>query len=282
MYQSYISALRDELALAGYSPRTIQSYSKYLAKFLHYTAKPVDSLSSDDLRLFLLSLIQRKVSTSYINSVYSAVRIFFIKILRQPFSLSDIPRVRKSKRLPIILSRSEVDAILCATSNLKHRTILMLTYSSGLRVSEAVHLKVADIDSMNHQLLVHSGKGDKDRYTLLSHQALLLLRQYYKVYRPSDWLFPSGYNTSTPLSSRTVQKVFSESAAKAGILKKVTIHTLRHSFATHLLMMGTDIHSISRLLGHSSLLSTAVYLNLAPAKVLAVTSPLDRAVTDFE
>lgn len=282
MYDFYCQSLIKEMELRGYSPRSIKSYSKHLMRFLCFTNKSIDSLDVEDLRSFLYHLISRKLSTSYINSVYSSAQLFFTHVLKKPFSLNDVPRVKKTKKLPVVLSRSEVDSIISATSNLKHKAILMTTYSAGLRVSEAVRLKISDVDSKNMQLHIHSGKGDKDRYAILSHQNLLLLRDYFKVYRPTDWLFSSGANPSMHLSSRTVQKTFKASTLKAGILKPVTVHTLRHSFATHLLISGTDIYTIMQLLGHNSIQSTSVYLHLAPSKVLSVTSPLDREVSDFE
>lgn len=282
MYQTYCQSLIKEMELRGYSPLTVKSYSKYLLSFLNFSNKPIESIEAEDLRNYLHHLISRKLSTSYINSVYSSTHLFFTHVLKKPFSLNDVPRVKKTKKLPVVLSRSEVDRIFAATLNLKHRAILMTTYSAGLRVSETVHLKVSDVDSKNMQLHIHSGKGDKDRYAILSHQNLLVLRDYFKVYRPTDWLFQSGANPLMHLSSRTVQKTFKASSKNAGILKPVTVHTLRHSFATHLLIGGTDIYTIMQLLGHSSIQSTSVYLHLAPAKVLSVKSPLDREVTDFE
>jgi site-specific recombinase XerD len=156
----------------------------------------------------------------------------------------------------------------------------MTAYSSGLRVSEVVNLKLSDIDSENMQLLVRSGKGNKDRYTLLSRKTLLFLRQYYTSYRPTEWLFYSGYDKTRPLSSRTAQKVFKDSTIKAGISKSVTIHTLRHSFATHLLMNGANLVTIQALLGHKNIKTTMIYLHLAPGKILSTLSPFDMEVPD--
>lgn len=163
---------------------------------------------------------------------------------------------------------------------MKHKAILMTAYSAGLRVSEVLSLKVADIDSNHMQIYVRSGKGDKDRYTLLSNHTLFYLRDYFRAYKPTDWLFYTAHDKSTHLSTRTTQKVFKDSASKAGILKPVTFHTLRHSFATHLLMAGINLFTIKELLGHKNIQTTMVYLHLAPAKVLSVTSPLDMEVPD--
>jgi site-specific recombinase XerD len=281
-YDSYVNAAIIEMQLRGYSPKTIDSYSKYLRRFLLFTDKPVDALSTEDVRSFLLFLVSRKLSTSYINSTYSICQLFFKSVLKKPFSLDDIPRVKSSKKLPMVLSSSEVIAILNATSNLKHKAILMVAYSAGLRVSEVVHLKVSDIDSANMQIFVRSGKGDMDRYTILSRNTLEYLRLYFKSYRPNDWLFFSASDRSQPLSPRTAQKCFKSSTLKAGVLKPVTIHTLRHSFATHLLINGTNLFTIKTLLGHKSIQSTMVYLHLAPTRILSVVSPLDLKVQDFE
>jgi len=282
MYQSYVSQLVMELELRGYSPRTVSSYSRYLQRFLIHTNKSVSEINEDDLRYFLHSLICSKVSTSYVNSVYSSTQLFFMHVLKRPLDIQNVPRVKNSKKLPPVLSPSEVAAILDATTNVKHKAILMTAYSAGLRVSEVVNLKISDIDSSNMQIHVRSGKGDKDRYTLLSHKTLLYLRHYFKVYRPTDWLFPSFPDQSMHLSSRTAQVTFKESTLKAGILKSVTIHTLRHSFATHLLIQGTDLFTIKTLLGHKNIQTTMVYLHLAPSKVLSVSSPFDLEVADFE
>lgn len=282
MYQSYVSQFTFELQLRGYSPRTIGAYSTYLHRFLIHSAKSVSDISEDDLRLYLHSLICRKVSTSYINSVYSSSQLFFVHVLKRPFNLQNVPRVKNSKKLPSVLSLSEVIAVLDATSNLKHKAILTTAYSSGLRVSEVLALKLSDIDSANMQIHVRSAKGDKDRYTLLSHKTLLLLRLYFKTYRPTDWLFYSAQNKSIPLSTRTAQVAFNDAIQKVGIIKPVTFHSLRHSFATHLLLQGTDIFTIKTLLGHKSIQTTMVYLHLAPSKILSVSSPFDLEVKDFE
>ncbi len=282
MYQSYVSLFTTELELRGYSPRTVHSYSRYLHKFLLFTDKSVSDISEDDLRLYLHSLIARKLSTSYINSVYSSSQLFFMHILKRPLNMQHVPRVKNSKKLPSVLSPSEVSSVIDVTSNVKHKAILMTAYSSGLRVSEVLSLKVSDIDSKNMQIHVRSGKGDKDRYTLLSQKTLLFLRQYFKVYRPNDWLFYSARDKSRQLTTRTAQKVFKDSLAKTGVIKPVTFHSLRTSFATHLLIQGTDLFTIKTLLGHKNIQTTMVYLHLAPTKVLTVSSPYDLEVNKDE
>lgn len=278
MYQSYVSQLIFELELRGYSPRTINSYSKYLHRFLTLTNKPVSDITEEDLRVYLHSLVCKKVSTSFVNSVYSSTQLFFTHVLKRPFNLQNVPRVKNSKKLPSVLSFSEITAILDTTENIKHKAIIMTAYSAGLRVSEVLALKVSDIDSKTMQIHVRSGKGDKDRYTLLSQKNLLFLRQYFREYRPNDWLFYSANDKSRALHSRTAQVTFNESKMKAGITKPATFHSLRTSFATHLLIKGTDLFTIKTLLGHSNIKTTMVYLHLAPSRVLSVSSPFDSEV----
>jgi integrase/recombinase XerD len=173
-----------------------------------------------------------------------------------------------------VLSRQEVESIFSATENLKHRAILMTIYSAGLRISEATRLKVSDVDSGRMTIRVSEGKGLKDRYTLLGERNLELLRLYYKAYRPSDWLFP-GKDPSEPIDVSSVQRVFRASLYKAGIKKKASVHTLRHSFATHLLESGVDLYYIQRLLGHKSAGTTSVYLHVTGKDIGKIRSPID-------
>ena len=178
------------------------------------------------------------------------------------------------KRLPEVLATSEIKALLQATTNLKHRTILMTIYAAGLRVSEAATLRINDIDSKRMLIRVRQGKGNKDRYTLLSEVNLSLLRTYWKEYRPKTWLFP-GVTPNKPITTRTIQKVFQMGKEKAKISKDVSVHSLRHSFATHLLESGTDIYYIQRLMGHSSTKTTSLYIHLKQEDLLKIKSPID-------
>ena len=184
--------------------------------------------------------------------------------------------MKKAKKLPETLTASEIEAILNCSRNLKYKTILMTIYGSGLRIGEALRLRVSDIDSKKMQLRVKQGKGQKDRYTILSERNLKCLRDYYRTYRPDDLLFYTYSYKDTPLSKKSIQRDFKSAAAAAGINKKVTPHSLRHAFACHLLENGTDIYAIKSLLGHSSLRSTEVYLQLSPCLVLSAKSPLDK------
>jgi site-specific recombinase XerD len=194
--------------------------------------------------------------------------------LERDWKVEKVSRIKEGRKLPSVLSQSEVKAILDATENLKHRALLMTIYASGLRVSEAANLKVTDIDSKNMQIFIDQGKGKKDRYTILSKSNLEVLRKYWKRYQPKLYLFP-GKTAGSPVSVRTIQKVFEAAKDKAGIKKKASVHTLRHSFATHLLDAGTDICYIQKLLGHTDINTTTIYLHLRRMDLLNIKSPLD-------
>jgi len=184
--------------------------------------------------------------------------------------------MKKEHRLPNVLTLDEVELLLNSSKNIRIKTILLTAYSSGLRVSEVANLRVSDINSKKMQLRVVQGKGKKDRYTILSQRALVCLRQYYKTYRPVDWLFYPNKNKDKHLSKRTIQVHFKSTQTAAGITKEISPHSLRHAFASHLLDDGVDIYAIKTLLGHSSLRSTEVYLQLSPSQVYSVKSPLDK------
>jgi site-specific recombinase XerD len=241
---------------------------------IHFGKSPAE-LGQEEIRRYLLHLIEeRKASQSVISQSYSALKFFFEKTIQRPWNLLKIPRSKRAKKLPSVLSKQEVGSILSATRNLKHRAILMTIYAAGLRVGEATRLKVSDIDSARMMLRVHEGKGLKDRYTLLGERNLEVLRLYYKAYRPLEWLFP-GKTPSEPLSISSVQRVFKASLDRAGIRKKASVHTLRHCFATHLLESGTDLYYIQRLLGHGSIRTTSVYLHITGRDLSKIRSPLD-------
>ncbi len=259
--------LRDQMEmdmkLRGLSPKTISCYLACMKNIaLHFGKSPAE-LGDEEIRGYLHHLIEeRKASQAVISQSYSALKFFFEKTLQKPWDALKIPRSKQNKKLPGVLSNHEVESIFSATSNLKHRAILMTVYSAGLRVGEVTRLKVSDIDSERMMIRVNEGKGLKDRYTLLGERNLDILRLYYKAYRPSAWLFP-GKNPSEPLSISSVQRAFTTSVLKAGIKKKASVHTLRHCFATHLLESGTDLYYIQRLLGHKSASTTSVYLHIA-------------------
>lgn len=270
-----LEKMKMDLALRGYSPRTQKTYLKNVKQFSNHFAKPPEHLNEEDIREYLYhSISVRKLSCSFVNTAYSAIKFFFETTLDHEWNMKNIPRVKRSKKLPVALSPDEVKKIFDVTTNLKHKAILMTTYSAGLRVSEVAHLKISDIDSGNMQIRIRQAKGDKDRYTLLGQSNLLVLREYFKVYRPTDWLFPNEL-TLKPLSTRTIQKVFQDAKNRCGITKDVSIHSLRHSFTTHLLKSGVDLAYIQKLLGHTNIQTTSIYLHLASRDILNIISPLD-------
>lgn len=188
--------------------------------------------------------------------------------------MDKLPRAKERRKLPVVLSPEEVKAIFDVTHNLKHKAILMTIYSAGLRISEVCNLKISDIDSKSMQILIRQGKGNKDRYTILSKENLKILREYWKMYQPKEYLFLGRYR-STALSPRSVQMAFGKSIKRAEITKHVTVHSLRHAFATHLLDGGTDICYIQKLLGHTRITTTSIYLHLRRLDLLKIKSPLD-------
>ena len=267
--------MKMDLELAGYSPKTIKSYLMHVNHFSNHFAKPLDSLKIKEIREYLHYLITiKQVSNSYVNCAYSALKFYFQTTLNRFWDIHKIPRAKKVKKLPSVLSMSDIKKIFDVTTNLKHKAILMTTYSAGLRVSEVANLKISDIDSSSMQIFINQGKGNKDRYSLLSQANLSILRKYFKQYKPQHWLF-EGVPSDKPISNRSIQRIFKTSKEKAGISKNASLHTLRHSFATHLLEAGTDITYIQKLLGHADIKTTCVYLHLKKINTIKITSPLD-------
>jgi site-specific recombinase XerD len=264
----------QQMQLKGYSPRTIKNYvDSILSLAKHYNISP-DLLTIDQIRdYFLYGLNVKKLSKSWLNQTISAMKILFVEVLHREWNSIDIPRPRGEKKLPLVLSKQEVQKILSAHTNIKHRALLMITYSAGLRVSETRHLKISDIDSSRMLLRVEQAKGHKDRYAVLSPIALELLRTYWKLYKPKKWLFEN--KDGQPVPERTAQKIFMNAVEKTDIKKHASIHTLRHSFATHLLEQGVSLPIIQQLLGHKSLKTTSGYLHVQQYSINAVRSPLD-------
>jgi site-specific recombinase XerD len=271
-----------DMKLRRLSPKTIACYlacMKGVAK--HFRKSPAE-LGDEEIRAYLHHLMEaRRVSQSVLVQTYSALKFFFEKTLQKQWNAFRIPRCKQRRKLPGVLTREEVESILSATKNLKHRAILMTIYSAGLRIGEATRLKVSDIDSGRMMIRVNEGKGLKDRYSLLGERNLEMLRLYWKAYRPLEWLFP-GRNASEPVSIPAIQRVFKTSLEKAGIKKKASVHTLRHCFATHLLESGTDLYYIQRLLGHKSASTTSVYLHITGKDIGKIKSPIDSSVGNQE
>ena len=264
-----------EMELRGYAPHTQNHYLGHLKHLEKHTSKSAPQITPDELRQYLHDRIKSGISYSSIAVSCSAFRIFYNKVLTYNWTDDVIIRPKLPKSLPYVLSKDEILSITDQVRNLKHKTILLTTYSSGLRISETLNLRVSDIDSVAMLIRVNHGKGNKDRLTILSHENLKMLRLYWKRYRPTDLLFP-GRLEGQPMSSRTPQTVFQVARKKAGITKPVTVHTLRHSFGTHLLEDNTDLRTIQVLMGHSDIASTSIYLHLSKKHISSVKSPLDR------
>lgn len=265
----------QDMKLRKFSIRTQYCYLKHIEHFEKFFDSNADSLGTEHIREFLTHAIDVKnLSSGYINQAYSALRFFFESTLDRQWNIKHIPRAKKQKKLPVILSKQEINTIFNNVHNLKHKAIFYTIYGGGLRVSEVVRLRINDIDSASMKIIVHQGKGNKDRHTLLSYSNLNILRNYYREYKPKYWLFP-GQNPDKPLSSRTPQKEFHKARINAGISKEASVHTLRHCFATHLLDAGIDLVYIQQLMGHASINTTRLYLHLRDTSLLKIKSPLD-------
>ncbi len=267
--------MKMDLELRNFSPHTRSIYLACVRRFALYFHRSPDELGDPEIREYLHYLIkERNVSQGAVTQAYGALKFLYGTTLKRDWEGFRIPKGKMGRRLPIVLSQREVEALFGAIKNLKHRAILMTIYSAGLRVSEALHLKPLDIDSQRMMIRVEHGKGNKDRYTLLGKRNLDILREYWKKYRPVDWLFCNP-SRKKPLSTTAVREAFKKALRQAGIKKPAMIHTLRHSFATHLLEAGTDLYHIQHLLGHTNPKTTAVYLHLSRKELTQVTSPLD-------
>jgi integrase/recombinase XerD len=272
----------EDMKLRNFAPRTIQVYVERVATFAKHFGKSPDRLGPADVRAYLLYLVNQKhASWSYYNQALCALRFLYRVTLGKKWVLDGVVCPKQPKTLPVVLSPAEVTRFFEAVPGLKHRTLLMTAYAAGLRVSEVVALRVDDIDSQRMVIRVRQAKGRKDRYVMLSPRLLEILRQYWKAARPDRYLFP-GQDPERPLNTRTVQQVCRDARQAAGLGKHVTVHTLRHSFATHLLEAGTNIRTIQILLGHKSLRTTAVYTHVSAATLEATQSPLDRLASPTE
>lgn len=268
--------MESELKLRGLSQRTGKCYLGVIENYIRFHDKrPAEQMGSPEARAYVLHLIEeKKLSRSAVVQAVCALRFFYCKVLRRSFSLDDLPYQKRQRPLPQPLSERDVIALLEAVSNRKYRIILMTLYSGGLRLQEALHLRTADIDSANMRIRIRAGKGGKERYVMLSATLLAELREYYRRYRPQEWLF-YGQSRAEPLHARSLQKEITKAGAAAGIRRRVTAHVLRHSFATHLLQRGTNLRYIQELLGHSNLKTTMIYTHVSRRSLTEVVSPLD-------
>lgn len=265
--------MQRDLQLRGLSPKTQRAYLDKARDFARYFKQAPDQLGEEQIREYLHYLLQKKVSDSTYRQAFGSLKFLYQTTMKQSVVFDKIPRLKTRRKPPVVLDRTEIEALFSVTKNLKHKAILMITYSSGLRLAETSHLKVTDIDSKRMMVRV-TGKGGKDRYSILSSVALETLRQYYRKYRPKDWLF-EGQRAGNSITARTVERIFEIAKDRAGITKPATLHTLRHSFATHLLEAGTELHHIQLLLGHKSPKTTTIYLHVSNRALSRITSPLD-------
>ena len=274
-----ISPLRrrmtEDMMVRNLSPATQRSYISAVSKFSRFFGRSPDKLTLEDVRTFQVHLVAKGMSWPGLNQVVCALRFFYGVTLRRDEIPERIPYARQPRKLPEVLSAGEVVRFLEAVPSLRTRVALTTAYAAGLRASEAVSLKVANIDSGRMVIRVQQGKGGKDRYVMLSAQLLGILRTYWRLARPKDWLFP-GRDPTNPIEVNVLHAACRSACAASGLTKRVTVHTLRHSFATHLLESGTDIRIIQVLLGHSNLSSTARYTHVSSGLIRQTDSPLDR------
>jgi site-specific recombinase XerD len=278
-HNSSFVALMQEMSLRGFSQSTVHSYLYYVEDFIRFIKKSPREVNSSNIKTYLEKIIKEGKSSSTLNTAYSALQFYFEKVLRRKFFVN-IPRTKKAKKLPVVLTKEEVLEIFGTVRNAKHKLILALMYSSGLRVSEVVDLKVCDLDLESRLLTVRQSKGNKDRTTVISDKMIDVLRKYLASKDGGDLVFESDFGPSTSLgtgsglTTRTVQSIFHEALKKTRIKKDATCHSLRHSFATHLLENGTDIRYIQELLGHNSVQTTQIYTKVTNYGLKNIKSPL--------
>jgi len=272
----FIKRMADDMRLRNYSPNTIDAYTFHVDRFCKFFNKPAQELGPEEIRQFQLHLVnEKKVSWSSFNQAVCALRLLYQTTLGKKWTIKHIPFGKRPKKLPTVLSDEEACRLLEKLHNPKHHAILLTCYAAGLRLSEALHLKIGDIDGQRNQINIRQGKGRKARVVPASPRLLDALRNYWKINRPPAYLFP-GKTTDVPLSPATVQKACKLAVAKAGIAKPaVTPHTLRHSWATGMLEAGVDLLTISKLMGHSSFVTTMVYLHVRRQHFDRAPSPID-------
>lgn len=280
-----MSKLKDqmlmEMELRNFSKKTVQAYLGHMIAYVKLYGKSPTEMGDEEIRKYLYYLLKEKqTSWSTINVAYCGLKFFYTQVLHRSWNADHIPRPKREKRLPNVLSNSEINRLFEATGNMKHRTILKTTYSGGLRVGEVSRLKVSDIDSARMTIRIDQSKGKKDRYTILARNLLPDLRIYYRAYRPMNWLFP-GSKRAMPINVTTIQKAFKTSLQLTGIQKPVTTHSLRHSFATHFLENGGNLIKLKELLGHSDLRTTMIYIHLQHKDLLKAISPFDLMMEDI-
>ncbi len=264
----------DDLRLKNFSDSTIKVYVQAVEKFAKFLGRSPDESTAEDVRAFLIHELDRGLSRSYCVIQQNALRHLYLDTLGRTDELQSIPRPKRERRLPVVLSREEVRRLFAVTGNLKHKALLMVAYDAGLRLSEILNLRSEDIDSQRMVIRVRQGKGKKDRYTRLSAGLLKLLREYWREYHPESLLFP-GAHPNKRYDIATPGHILKKLCRKAGITKRVSMHTLRHSFATHLLEAGTNLRVIQRLLGHANIQTTCLYTHISIEDLREAPSPME-------
>lgn len=279
-YEALLADLLRELKIRHYSRKTIKAYTRVNIELLKMSGKKPEEIDNEDVKNYLYRLADvKKAATSTLNGAINAIRFYYGTMLRRNF-IYDIKRPKKDKKLPVTISIEEVRDLISSVDNLKHKTLLMLTYSGGLRVSEAVGLKPGDVDTHHNNIFVRKSKGRKDRITILSKTALKYFNEYVEMYKPVDWLFP-GAKPGRHLTTKSANEIFRMGCMRANINREgVHFHSLRHSFATHLIESGYDIRVIQELMGHRSIQTTEIYTHVSNKFIRDIKSPLDDL--DFE
>lgn len=282
-YRTFVKLPKGYLELLEqkrYSENTIKTYSAYFKDYVHhFSDRDLTGIKTEEINDYILSLIQlTNISGSEQNQRINAIKFYYEKVLGREKQFIRIERPRKERILPDTLSKTDIQNIFKNTSNIKHRCILELIYSAGLRRSEVLNLKINDIDSKRMLIKIRGGKGKKDRYSLLSNNVLIHLREYFIAYKPKEWLFEG--QKGQQYSSTGITRVLKKSAGKAGIKKRVHLHMLRHSFATHLLEQGTNLRIIQNLLGHESIQTTEIYTHVSNLEIQKVINPIDEIISN--
>ena len=275
--QNILDKMRFDMELAGLSKSTIKTYLHRVKVYQEYWGKPADQMGENEVREFLHHhLVKQSNLASTVNTYNTAIRFLYDVTLDKPLNRRKVPMAKRSRRLPILPDKDELELIFESTRDIKYRAIFMTIYGSGLRISEAANLLISDVDSKNMRIFVRQGKGNKDRFALLPQRTLAILREYYKVYRPKEWLFENACGKR--ITAQSIETAFRAAVESSGVTKHLTVHSLRHAFATGLLNDGKNIFQIKKLLGHVRLDTTTWYLQLSDSETLHLTSPLDSYV----
>ena len=273
--------LIEDMQLRNFAAVTQRNYVYHIVELARFYRTSPDQLSLDEIREYQLYLINvRRYSAEHVNQFVSAAKFFYTVTLETPWPEKALVRQKVPEKLPVVLSPEEIELFFAHVPLIRYRAALMIAYGAGLRVSEVVHLKVSDIDSKRMLIRVQQGKGRKDRYAMLSPRLLEVLRIWWRQARPQQWLFP-GWKTGHPMSTNSLQQACKDATQRSRIGKRISVHTLRHSFATHLLENGTDVRIIQSLLGHSLITTTAMYTRVSPQLIQRTASPLDQLKPRF-